>query len=163
MTLISNIKVFQYTDSGKLCKLCWGIKPHQGLYPETRCSEEQIFKTSSLCRTGEGWGSPPAQLHQAAGLCNLINHKMNQGIGPGYSTRIGPVGTHSAMKGLLDLVYILSTHGHTFKEKISIKAHVLIQTWVLFPCREKFREVPHKWDEKILFSQGSILTPSIFS
>lgn len=141
MTFVSNIKVFQHTASGKLCKLCWGIKPHRSLYPKTRCSQEQIFKKSSLCRTGEGWGSPPTQPHQAAGLCNLIKHKMNQGIAPVYTTWIGPVGTHSARKGLLDLVYILSTPGHAFKEKTSTRAHVLVQTWVLFLCREKFREV----------------------
>lgn len=85
---------------------------------------------------------PPTHTHQVAGLCNLINHEINQWIGPIYTNWIGPLGTHSARKGLLDFAYILSTPGHAFKEKISTWAHVPMQTLVLFLCKEKFMDVP---------------------
>lgn len=130
MTLVSNIKVFQHT-AGKLCKLCWGIKPH----PRQAAHKSRRSLRYHLC--AEQVREPPNT--DLPGCWALQPPKTEDGAG--NLTWIGPVGTHSDRKGLLDLACILSTPGHAFKEKTSTRAHVLIQTWVLFLCREMFIEV----------------------
>lgn len=114
MPLASIIEVFQHTASDKLRKLLQDKKPHiRSILQDKVFTKVALSDFISL----QSRLDHPSQFSHRAGLRNLIKHEMSQLIALIYADWIGPLGTHSARKGLLGFANVLSTLGHAFKEQ----------------------------------------------